>query len=235
MINCYVILQARPSKPYVLYFFPHVSQTWIISSSLFCLCILCQGCTMFSLWPLATPQTLHLYSFSLLWTLWKCILRYCLDGVLYSHMRHLYGGQKTRFSIVLQSPPFVIHWLIESKKMVTCHVSPVACHLSHVITRIGASTEKIIENTKTPKRLEMEARQADYIIPKKKRWKYANTLICIFSVWPLPKVENWFRKQIWNENVYISILNFFLKSFGQYLKKSKMDFSLYFQKLIWPG
>ena len=34
-------------------------------------------------------------------------------------------------------------------------------------------------------------------------WKYANMRICIFSV------ESWFRKQIWNENVYISILNFF--------------------------
>ena len=30
---------------------------------------------------------------------------------------------------------------------------------------------------------------------------YANTRICVFSVWPLPEVENWFRKQIWNENV----------------------------------
>ena len=39
--------------------------------------------------------------------------------------------------------------------------------------------------------------------------KYTNTRICVFSVWPLPKVKNWFRKQIWNENVHISILNFF--------------------------
>ena len=45
---------------------------------------------------------------------------------------------------------------------------------------------------------------------------YANTRICVFSVWPLPEVENWFPKQIWNENVHISILNFFFKSFGQY-------------------
>ena len=65
-------------------------------------------------------------------------------------------------------------------------------------------------------------------------WKYANTRISVFSVWPLPKVENRFRKQIWNENVHISILNFLLKCIGQYLKKS-MDFPLYFQKvmLLW--
>ena len=51
--------------------------------------------------------------------------------------------------------------------------------------------------------------------------KCANTCICVFSVWPLPKVQNWFQKQIWNENVQISI-QFFLKSFGHYLKKSKI-------------
>ena len=33
----------------------------------------------------------------------------------------------------------------------------------------------------------------------------------LFLVWPLLKVENWFQKQILNENVYIS-----LKSYGQY-------------------
>ena len=49
--------------------------------------------------------------------------------------------------------------------------------------------------------------------------KYAKTRICVFSVWPLPEVENWFRKHIWKENTHISILIFFLKSFGQYLKK----------------
>ena len=47
-------------------------------------------------------------------------------------------------------------------------------------------------------------------------WKYANTLICVFS---LPEVQNRFQKQIWNENVHISILNFFWERFGQYLKK----------------
>ena len=35
----------------------------------------------------------------------------------------------------------------------------------------------------------------------------------IFSVWPLPKVEHLFRKQIWNENVLIFILNFFWHTF----------------------
>ena len=38
---------------------------------------------------------------------------------------------------------------------------------------------------------------------------YANTRICVFSVWPLPKVQNLFRKQIWNESVYILFKIFF--------------------------
>ena len=49
--------------------------------------------------------------------------------------------------------------------------------------------------------------------------KYANARICVFSVWPLSKVQKWFQKQIWNENVYISIQKNFLMSFAQYLKK----------------
>ena len=65
--------------------------------------------------------------------------------------------------------------------------------------------------------------------------KYANTRICVFSVQPLPEVENWFRKQIWNENVLISILNFFLSVSVNISKSQKMDFPLYFQKVIWPG
>ena len=66
-------------------------------------------------------------------------------------------------------------------------------------------------------------------------WKYANTHISVFSVWPLPKVKNWFRKQIWNENVHVSILIFF-GAFRQYLKKkSKIGFPLYFQNVIWRG
>ena len=52
-------------------------------------------------------------------------------------------------------------------------------------------------------------------------WKYTNMRICIFSVWPLPEVKNWFWKQIWNENVYINIPKKKLDRFGQYLKKSK--------------
>ena len=31
--------------------------------------------------------------------------------------------------------------------------------------------------------------------------------------------KNWFWKQIWNENVHISIKIFFLERFSQYLKK----------------
>ena len=58
--------------------------------------------------------------------------------------------------------------------------------------------------------------------------KYANTRICVFSVWPLSEVQNWFRKQIWNKNIHISSLNFFLKSFDHYFKKSKNGFSIVF-------
>ena len=49
-------------------------------------------------------------------------------------------------------------------------------------------------------------------VGKWSNWKYANTRICVFSVW-LPEVENWFRKQICNKNVHISILNFFFEEF----------------------
>ena len=66
-------------------------------------------------------------------------------------------------------------------------------------------------------------------------WKYAYTRIRVFSVWPLPKVENWFWKLIWNENVHISILIFFLSFSVSILKSQKMDFPLYFQKVIWPA
>ena len=45
--------------------------------------------------------------------------------------------------------------------------------------------------------------------------------ILVISVWPLPKVENWFRKQIWNENVHISILKFFFKEFRSVFQKVK--------------
>ena len=63
--------------------------------------------------------------------------------------------------------------------MVTCHVSLVTCHLSHVITRTGTSTEKIIENPKTQKRLEIEVRRADYIIHQKKNTE--NMQIRVFA------------------------------------------------------
>ena len=67
--------------------------------------------------------------------------------------------------------------------MVTCHVSPVTCHLSYVITRTGTSTEKIIENAKAQTRLEMEARRADYIIHQKKALKIRKyTYSHIFSL-----------------------------------------------------
>ena len=49
--------------------------------------------------------------------------------------------------------------------------------------------------------------------------KYTNTRICVFSVWPLPEVENWFRKQIWKENAHISIQFFFFEEFRSIFKK----------------
>ena len=54
-------------------------------------------------------------------------------------------------------------------------------------------------------------------------WKYTYTRTRVFSVWPLPEVQNWFWKQIWNENIHISFLIFFLKRFDQYLKKNKKN------------
>ena len=33
------------------------------------------------------------------------------------------------------------------------------------------------------------------------------TRICVFSVWPFPEVENYCRKQIWNEIVHIIIFH----------------------------
>ena len=69
-------------------------------------------------------------------------------------------------------------------------------------------------------------------------WKYANTHIGVFSIWPLPKVQNWLQKQIWNENVHNSILNFWFEEFWPIFKKvkKKMDFPLYFKTVIlkWP-
>ena len=55
-------------------------------------------------------------------------------------------------------------------------------------------------------------------------WKYANTRIWVFSVWPLPEVQNWFQKQIWNENVYISIIIFFWRVSVKILKSKKIVF-----------
>ena len=64
-------------------------------------------------------------------------------------------------------------------------------------------------------------------------WKYANTRICVFSVWPLPKVKHWFWKQIWNENVHISILNFFSGAFRSVFKKvKKMISNCIFKKVM---
>ena len=51
----------------------------------------------------------------------------------------------------------------------------------------------------------------------------------------LTKVKNLFRKQIWNENVYISILYFCIEFWITFKKNQNMDFLLNFQKVIWPG
>ena len=61
-------------------------------------------------------------------------------------------------------------------------------------------------------------------------YEYTYSHIHVFSVWPLPEVKNWILKQIWHENVHISIQNFFLKRIGQYLKKSKNGFPIVFSK-----
>ena len=65
---------------------------------------------------------------------------------------------------------------------------------------------------------------------KRSNWKYTYTRTRVFYVWPLPKVQNWYRKQIWNENVHISILKIFLKLFGQYLKKIQNGVPIVFSK-----
>ena len=44
---------------------------------------------------------------------------------------------------------------------------------------------------------------------KGSNWKYANKRIFVFFVLPLPEVQNWFQKQIWNENVHRFIFNLF--------------------------
>ena len=61
--------------------------------------------------------------------------------------------------------------------------------------------------------------------------------ICIVSVWPLPKDKNWFWKQIWNENIHITFLKKNLSILVSIWKSQKIDFPLYFQKvmLLWQG
>ena len=43
-------------------------------------------------------------------------------------------------------------------------------------------------------------------------------VIGVISVWPLPEVRNWFRKQILNENVHISILKKNMECFNHHKK-----------------
>ena len=51
--------------------------------------------------------------------------------------------------------------------------------------------------------------------------KYANPCICVFSVLPLPEVENWFWKQIWKESAHISILKKYFEEFRSVFKEVK--------------
>ena len=64
-----------------------------------------------------------------------------------------------------------------------------------------------------------------------------NTRICLFSVWPLPEVQNLFRKQIWNENDHILFLNFFFEEFRSISKNFKKWISHSIKKIViskWP-
>ena len=55
-------------------------------------------------------------------------------------------------------------------------------------------------------------------------WKYANTYLRVFTVWPLPEVQNWFWRQFWNEKVHISNVNFFCSVLTNNKKNWKLDF-----------
>ena len=54
------------------------------------------------------------------------------------------------------------------------------------------------------------------------------------SAWAVRKVQHHFQNQFSHKVIYKYCLIFFLKHFGQYLTKKKMDFLLYFQKRICP-
>ena len=62
------------------------------------------------------------------------------------------------------------------------------------------------------------------------KWKLHKYASCLFSVWPLPKVDIFFRKQICNEKVHISILNFFWRFLVNILKSKKNGFLTAFSK-----
>ena len=71
--------------------------------------------------------------------------------------------------------------------------------------------------------------ESNFDFGKWSNWKYANMHICVYSVWPLPEVKNWFWKQISNENVHITILKKNLSALISIWKSKKMNFPLYFQ------
>jgi hypothetical protein len=57
-----------------------------------------------------------------------------------------------------------------------------------------------------------------------------NMQLSVFAYFQSDHFPKLFWKQIWNENVHISILKIFLERFGQYLKKSKNGFPIVFSK-----
>ena len=52
-------------------------------------------------------------------------------------------------------------------------------------------------------------------------WKYTYSCICVFSVWPLPEVENWFLKQIWKNRFFIFFFKLWIGR-GGYIFSSKL-------------
>ena len=69
-------------------------------------------------------------------------------------------------------------------------------------------------------------------VVKLKIRKYA--YLRIFSL-TTSRSQKFILKQIWNENVPITILIFFLEQFGQYFKKSKNGFPIVFSNLARKG
>ena len=72
-------------------------------------------------------------------------------------------------------------------------------------------------------------------IGKWSNWNYAQLRICVFSVWPLPKVKNWFKKQFWNKKVHLFIVKKNIGAFSQTNKKLKIGFPIVFSHFARKG